>query len=393
MDKETLSNYGWIVICVLVLAVLLAHATPFGTFVSDAVKTTTQGLFDVSSTALETVDISTTSTKTVYFENNWNWSDPKIYYWGSDTGFNPSWSGISLTETVGTTDAGYTIYKTEVPSDIDGMLFNGTGGYGFEQSEDVTDIKDGYAYYMTYTDNKKITQSYLYKVVEEETDTTSYTMEQIEADEHLYAIGKTKPEYVVAKFNDDYSEVVITKNGDDSDGKIRAFASYAVKSPISLHSNTVVSAIIKEGVIDTGSGSSSAGLFTDCTKLTTIILPNTLEKIGSNTFFYCTNLTNINIPDSVTTLGGNCFGHCKSLTTFKIPNTVTTLENGVFVSCSNLSKIYVPSSINSIAQGNVFYNIANPATIYCETNEVYSLIKPKYNANPTTTIVVDPTQF
>ena len=30
MDKETLSNYGWIVICVLVLAVMLALATPFG---------------------------------------------------------------------------------------------------------------------------------------------------------------------------------------------------------------------------------------------------------------------------------------------------------------------------------------------------------------------------
>ena len=46
MDKETLSNYGWIVICVLVLAVMLALATPFGNFISTAVKSTTQGLFD-----------------------------------------------------------------------------------------------------------------------------------------------------------------------------------------------------------------------------------------------------------------------------------------------------------------------------------------------------------
>ena len=52
MDKETLSNYGWIVICVLVLAVLLALASPFGSFVADAVKSTTQGLFDVNQSAL-----------------------------------------------------------------------------------------------------------------------------------------------------------------------------------------------------------------------------------------------------------------------------------------------------------------------------------------------------
>ena len=28
MDKETLSNYGWVVICVLVLVVMIALATP-----------------------------------------------------------------------------------------------------------------------------------------------------------------------------------------------------------------------------------------------------------------------------------------------------------------------------------------------------------------------------
>ena len=43
MDKETLSNYGWIVICVLVLAVMLALATPFGTFIADGFKATYTG--------------------------------------------------------------------------------------------------------------------------------------------------------------------------------------------------------------------------------------------------------------------------------------------------------------------------------------------------------------
>lgn len=57
MDKETLSNYGWIVICVLVLAVMLALATPFGTFVADAIKSTTQGLFDVNQNALNSTGL------------------------------------------------------------------------------------------------------------------------------------------------------------------------------------------------------------------------------------------------------------------------------------------------------------------------------------------------
>lgn len=57
MDKETLSNYGWIVICVLVLAVMIALATPFGVFVSDAIKSTTQGLFDVNQNALNSTGL------------------------------------------------------------------------------------------------------------------------------------------------------------------------------------------------------------------------------------------------------------------------------------------------------------------------------------------------
>ena len=53
MDKETLSNYGWIVICVLVLAVMIALATPFGTFVADGFKATYTGLFDTGDSALD----------------------------------------------------------------------------------------------------------------------------------------------------------------------------------------------------------------------------------------------------------------------------------------------------------------------------------------------------
>lgn len=53
MDKETLSNYGWVVICVLVLVVMIALATPFGKYIAEAVKSTTQGLLGASKNALD----------------------------------------------------------------------------------------------------------------------------------------------------------------------------------------------------------------------------------------------------------------------------------------------------------------------------------------------------
>ena len=39
MDKETLSNYGWVVIVVIVLAIMIALASPFGNYIADGTKT------------------------------------------------------------------------------------------------------------------------------------------------------------------------------------------------------------------------------------------------------------------------------------------------------------------------------------------------------------------
>ena len=55
MDKETLSNYGWIVICVLVLAVMLALATPFGNFIAEGFKATFLGFGQTNNSMLDTM--------------------------------------------------------------------------------------------------------------------------------------------------------------------------------------------------------------------------------------------------------------------------------------------------------------------------------------------------
>ena len=54
MDKSTLSNYGWIVIAVLVLSVMIALATPFGQYIENGVRATTEGLFSTSQNAMNT---------------------------------------------------------------------------------------------------------------------------------------------------------------------------------------------------------------------------------------------------------------------------------------------------------------------------------------------------
>lgn len=46
MDKETLSHYGWIIICVIIIAALLSTAFIVARVVTDKTKSTVDRFFD-----------------------------------------------------------------------------------------------------------------------------------------------------------------------------------------------------------------------------------------------------------------------------------------------------------------------------------------------------------
>ena len=59
MDKETLSQYGWVVICVIVLAIMITLATPFGNEIKEAVVDAVEKLMDTASSALNGITAET----------------------------------------------------------------------------------------------------------------------------------------------------------------------------------------------------------------------------------------------------------------------------------------------------------------------------------------------
>ena len=54
--------------------------------------------------------------------------------------------------------------------------------------------------------------------------------------------------------------------------------------------------------------------FSQCSNLTSVVIPDSVTSIGSEVFYSCSNLTSIVIPDSVTSIGYYAFGYCSSLT-------------------------------------------------------------------------------
>lgn len=82
------------------------------------------------------------------------------------------------------------------------------------------------------------------------------------------------------------------------------------------------------------------------TRISNIVLPESLTFLGSYNFFDNRYLTNVTINSNVLTkIDDNCFSNCINLTTITLKNTTPpTLGNYVFSNCSSLAHIYVPAS-------------------------------------------------
>lgn len=76
------------------------------------------------------------------------------------------------------------------------------------------------------------------------------------------------------------------------------------------------------------------------TNIQTIMIPHSVNSIGSSAFGGCTALTSVNIPNGVTTIEGGAFNGCTSLVNIDIPNSVTTIKGYAFFDCSALISIY-----------------------------------------------------
>lgn len=88
--------------------------------------------------------------------------------------------------------------------------------------------------------------------------------------------------------------------------------------------------------------------FWDCDYLTSIVIPNSVIKIGANAFFSCKALRSISLGNSVISIGAYAFQGCESLTTITIPKTVTYIAPNLFSGCARLAIISIPESVTSI---------------------------------------------
>ena len=88
--------------------------------------------------------------------------------------------------------------------------------------------------------------------------------------------------------------------------------------------------------------------FEDNSFVETINIPNSVNRIGSNSFSGAVNLKNIVIPDSVTRIDGYAFYNCRSLRSIELPESVQYITGSAFRGCEKLTEFSFPSKVDVI---------------------------------------------
>lgn len=108
------------------------------------------------------------------------------------------------------------------------------------------------------------------------------------------------------------------------------------------------------------------------TDITSVVIPDSVEVIGQNTFNNCSDLETVVISanSSLTTIGNNAFSGCSSLASIYLPAGVVTIGDNAFNNCGALAEF-------TVAAENTAYRAENGHLIERATN---TLIRGGHNA-------------
>lgn len=116
--------------------------------------------------------------------------------------------------------------------------------------------------------------------------------------------------------------------------------------------------------------------FSKNTKISSVIVPDSVVNIGREAFYQCTNIKHIVLPQNLKIIEKNAFNYNKNLTNIVIPKGTIHIDRHAFFDCVSLEKVYLPKSIGFMGEDVFgFSNNLKHVNLQVITEENYYLQK------------------
>lgn len=148
--------------------------------------------------------------------------------------------------------------------------------------------------------------------------------------------------------HDDIGEIIYDTEDEEYDEK-EAFKA-DTRPYKELNSEKVTGIIIPDGVTRIGDCA-----FRGFRYLKTIKIPDSVTSIGSCAFDFCESLEEVIIPPNVTVIESGAFGDCRTIKSIVVPDNVTEIGDAAFGGCTNLESVNIPDGVTKIGD-SLFYN-------------------------------------
>ena len=98
-------------------------------------------------------------------------------------------------------------------------------------------------------------------------------------------------------------------------------------------------------------------IFYNCTSLSSAELGEGSANTGTRRLFtYCSSLVEVKLPNTLTSISDDTFARCISLSSIDIPSGLVNIGSQAFATCSSLTGVVLPASINSIGHNAFNYS-------------------------------------
>ncbi len=98
----------------------------------------------------------------------------------------------------------------------------------------------------------------------------------------------------------------------------------------------------------------------------TVIISEGITSLCADAFYWCSNLTSVTLPDTLNKIGGAAFCDCSALENIVIPSGVTTLDASTFAWCSALKTIHYLGTENALTIDETNNELADGILHFCE---------------------------